>query len=139
MRPPYSREGPETIARCGSQRMIRAPMSTSLSTKKRRFSNIFSKIRIVPLAWVATASAIEVRSAGKDGQGPSSIFGIWSPRSFVIASSWPGGTRSEVPSSSTRTPSRSNAGTIETRSFGSTPSIVTSLPVTAASPMKLPT
>ena len=59
--------------------MIRAPIVTSLSTKKRRFSNIFSKIRIVPSAWVASASAIEVRSAGKAGQGPSSIFGIASP------------------------------------------------------------
>ena len=34
-------------------------------------------------------------------------------------------------------PSRSNAGRIETRSSGSTSSIVTSPPVTAARPMKL--
>ena len=32
---------------------------TSLSTKKSRFSNIFSKISTVPRACVATASAIE--------------------------------------------------------------------------------
>ena len=32
---------PITVARCGSQRMICAPMSISLSTKKRRLSNIF--------------------------------------------------------------------------------------------------
>ena len=56
--------------------MIRAPMPTSLSTKNSRFSNIFSKMSTVPRAWVATASAIDVRSAGKAGQGPSSIFGI---------------------------------------------------------------
>ena len=67
-------------------------MPTSLSTKNRRFSNIFSKMRIVPLACVATASAIDVRSAGNAGHGPSSIFGIWSPRSSCTCSSWPGGT-----------------------------------------------
>ena len=33
--------------------MIRAPIDTSLSTKNSRFSNIFSKIRIVPCACVA--------------------------------------------------------------------------------------
>ena len=76
MRSPYSCAGPVTTARCGSQRMIRAPMVTSLSTKKSRLSNIFSKIRIVPRAWVATVSAIDVRSAGNAGHGPSSIFGI---------------------------------------------------------------
>ena len=38
-----------------------------------------------------------------------------------------------------RTPSRSNAGWIDTRSFGSAPSTVTSPPVIAAMPMKLPT
>lgn len=32
---------PTTTARCGSQRMICAPISMSLSTKKRRLSNIF--------------------------------------------------------------------------------------------------
>ena len=36
--------GPATTTRCGSQTMIRAPMPTSLSTKNRRLSNIFSKI-----------------------------------------------------------------------------------------------
>src|ERR687894_284903 len=56
--------------------MIRAPMFTILSTKKSLFSNIFSKIRTVPCACVATASAIDVRSAGNCGHGPSSIFGI---------------------------------------------------------------
>src|SRR5829696_2849419 len=69
--------------------MIRAPRLISLSTKKRRFSNIFSKINTVPWAWVATASAMEVRSAGKEGQGPSSIFGICDPTSSRITRSWP--------------------------------------------------
>ena len=44
-----------------------------------------------------------------------------------------------VSPTSTRTPSRANAGRIETRSRGSTSSIVRSPPVTAARPMKLPT
>ena len=64
--------------------MIRAPIETSLSTKNRRLSNIFSKISTVPRACVATVTAIEVRSAGNAGQGPSSIFGIWPPRSSRI-------------------------------------------------------
>ena len=72
----YSRAGPVTTARCGSQRMIRAPMETSLSTKKSRLSNIFSKMRTVPCDCVAQVSAIEVRSAGNAGQTPLSIFGI---------------------------------------------------------------
>jgi hypothetical protein len=119
--------------------MMRAPIETSLSTKNRRFSNIFSKTRIVPHACVATATAIDVRSAGNAGQGPSSIFGTWSPRSFWITSSWSGGTRSQPSPSSTLIPSRVNAVRIDARSRGSTPSIVRSLLVTAARPMKLPT
>src|SRR3954452_2285795 len=75
---PYSLAGPVITARCGSQRMIRAPMLTSLSVNTRRFSNIFSKIRTVPRACVATATATDVMSAGNAGQGPSSILAIWS-------------------------------------------------------------
>ena len=41
---PTSCAGPVTTARCGSQRMIRAPIDTSLSVKNSRFSNIFSNI-----------------------------------------------------------------------------------------------
>ena len=41
--------------------------------KIRRFSNIHSCIRIEPSAWVARATAIEVRSAGNAGHGPSWI------------------------------------------------------------------
>ena len=77
--------------------MIRAPIDTSLSVKIRRFSNIFSKISTVPVAWVATATAIDVRSAGNIGHGPSSIFGIWAFTSSTIRSVWPGGTRTELP------------------------------------------
>ena len=70
IRCPSSVAGPVTTARCGSQRMILAPIPTSLSTKNRRLSNIFSKIRTVPNAWVATVRAIDVRSAGNAGHGP---------------------------------------------------------------------
>ena len=56
--------------------MMRAPIATSLSVKNSRLSNIFSKTSTVPLACVATATAIDVRSAGNAGHGPSSIFGI---------------------------------------------------------------
>ena len=61
--------------------MIRAPIETSLSTKNSRLSNIFSKMRIVPYAWVATVTAIDVRSAGNAGHTPLSIFGICPPKS----------------------------------------------------------
>ena len=66
--------------------MIRAPIDTSLSVKIRRFSNIFSKISTVPVACVATATAIDVRSAGNMGHGPSSILGIWACTSSTIRS-----------------------------------------------------
>ena len=71
-RAPRSRRGPMTIARCGSQIVISAPIEISLSTKNRRFSNIFSKISTEPSDCVASATAIEVRSAGNAGHGPSS-------------------------------------------------------------------
>ena len=71
--------------------MIRAPIDTSLSTKKSRLSNIFSKMRIVPCAWVATVTAIDVRSAGNAGQIPLSIFGICPPKSSSMCRRWPAG------------------------------------------------
>ena len=55
---------------------MRAPMAISLSTKNMRHSNIFSNIRITPSHWVAVTMAIDMTSAGKAGQGWSSIFGI---------------------------------------------------------------
>src|SRR5918912_713769 len=69
-RSPKSFDGPATTTRCGSQTMIRAPMFTSLSTKKSRLSNIFSNTSTVPRACVATTTAIEVRSAGNAGRAP---------------------------------------------------------------------
>ena len=75
-RSPRSRRGPITIARCGSQIVISAPMRISLSTKNSRFSNIFSKISTEPSDCVARATAIDVRSAGNAGHGPSSTL-VW--------------------------------------------------------------
>jgi len=48
---------------------MRAPIEISLSTKNIRDSNIFSNIRITPSHWVAVTIAIDIRSAGKAGQG----------------------------------------------------------------------
>src|SRR5437764_1042895 len=45
IRCPYSCAGPLTTTRCGSHRMIRAPIDTSLSVKKSRLSNIFPNLR----------------------------------------------------------------------------------------------
>src|SRR3954447_12810281 len=139
IRCPTSCAGPVTTARCGSQRMMRAPIEPSLSVKNRRVSNIFSNIRTVPNACVATVTAIEVRSDGNAGHGPSSIFGIAPPRSSCTINCWRAGTCTVSSPISTRTPSRPNAGMIESRSFGRTASIVTSPPLIAAMPMKLPT
>ena len=66
-------------------------METSLSTKNSRFSNIFSWISTSPSAWVASASAMLVRSAGNAGHGPSSIFETASPSSSRSRSFWSGG------------------------------------------------
>ena len=132
--------GPVTTTRCGSQRMIRAPIETSLSTKNRRLSNIFSKTSTVPRACVAATTAIEVRSAGNAGQMPLSIFGICPPRSSTIRRSWPGADADRAsPPPRARSRGVRKAGTIEIRSSGSTSSISRSPPVTAASAAKLAT
>ena len=91
MRWPKSCAGPLTTTRCGSQRMMRAPIDTSLSVKNSRLSNIFSKISTVPNDCVATVTAIDVRSAGNAGHGPSSIFAMCPPRSSWTTSCWSGG------------------------------------------------
>ena len=70
-----------TIARWGSHMTMSAPIRISLSVKIRRFSNIHSWTRIEPSAWVASATAIEVRSAGNAGHGPSWILLLYSPTS----------------------------------------------------------
>ncbi len=133
-----SRRGPTTIARCGSQIVIAAPINWSLSAKKRRFSNIFSWIRTEPSDWLARASAMLVRSAGNAGQGPSSTFGVWSPSSLRIFSRWLPGTITSAPWSSLRSPRRSNTRRIIRRSSGRVSLTTSSPPVTPASAMNEP-
>src|SRR5881296_326322 len=121
--PPWSGAGPAITARCGSHSTMRAPMPISLSTKKSRDSNSFSKISRIPSHCDATTIAIDMRSAGKAGHGPSSSFGTCPPRSGRIRRSWPASTISWVPSRRGRTPSRSNPNRILRRSSLRTPSI----------------
>src|SRR6266550_4106404 len=135
---PRKAEGPAMTARWGSHNTMRAPMPISLSTKKSRDSNSFSNTSNRPSHWVATTMAMDMRSAGNAGHGPSSSFGTWPPRSGRMRRSWPASTISLSPSSRGRTPSRSNASTVERRSSPRTPSIVIAPPVTAASPMNDP-
>jgi len=59
---PFSRLGPATIARCGSQSTMRPPIAISLSTKNIRDSNIFSNIRMTPSHCVAVTIAIVTAS-----------------------------------------------------------------------------
>ena len=63
---------------------MRAPMPISLSTKKSRDSNIFSNTSSMPEHCVAVTMVVDMTSAGKAGQGPSSSFGTWPPRSGRI-------------------------------------------------------
>jgi hypothetical protein len=82
---------------------------------------------------------MDVRSAGKAGHGPSSIFGICEPMSSFTVSSWAPGTRTELSPSSQLTPRRSNPGQIADMCSGTTSSMKMSPSVTAARPMKLAT
>ena len=65
------RSRPMTVARCGSQRMIWAPMSISLSTKNSRDSNIFWCTSTLPRAWVAVTRRMDRRSGVNPGHGAS--------------------------------------------------------------------
>src|SRR5213592_4092191 len=121
--PPWSGAGPAITARCGSHSTMRAPMPISLSTKKSRDSNSFSKISRIPSHCDATTIAMDMRSAGNAGHGPSSSFGTCPPRSGRIRRSWPASTISWAPSRRGRTPSRSNPNRILRRSSLRTPSI----------------
>ncbi len=60
-----------TKARCGSQSVIWAPISMSLSTKNRRLSNIFWCTNTLPFAWMAVTSTMLSRSGVKPGHGAS--------------------------------------------------------------------
>src|SRR5205809_1144391 len=137
--PPRSADGPAMTARCGSHNTIRAPMPISLSTKKSRDSNSFSNTSTSPSHCEATTMAMDMRSAGNAGHGPSSSLGTWPPRSGRMRRSWSASTTSFEPSRRGRTPSRSNAISVARRSPARTPSIVTAPFVTAARPMNEPT
>ena len=50
--------------------MILAPIETSLSTKNRRLSNIFSKMRIVPRVLSREHDGDRRQVGGKRGPGP---------------------------------------------------------------------
>src|SRR5438874_3921057 len=135
---PCNGDGPEITARCGSHSTMRAPMPISLSTKNSRDSNSFSNTSSRPSHCEATTIAIDIRSAGNAGQGPSSSFGTCPPRSGRMRRSWSASTMSLARSRRGRTPSRSNAISVARRSSGRTPSIVTAPFVTAASPRNEP-
>src|ERR1051325_9484466 len=70
---PVKRLPPTMMARCGSHSTMRAPIWISLSVKKRRDSNIFSKIITVPSDCAPTTTMIDKRSAGEGGQGAASV------------------------------------------------------------------
>src|SRR5438128_97594 len=135
---PRSGDGPAITARWGSHSTMRAPMPISSSTKNRRDSNSFSNTNSRPSHCEATTIAIDIKSAGKAGHGPSSSFGTWPPRSGRMRRSWSASTTSFAPSRRGRTPSRSNAMRVARKSSGRTPSIVTAPFVTAASPRNDP-
>src|SRR5918997_4934271 len=137
-RSPRSCEGPVMIARCGSHIVMSAPISTSLSVKIMRFSNIHSWMSAEPEHCVASATAIEVRSAGKAGHGPSWTLILCSPTSREMTRSWPPGTTTSAPSSSERRPRRSKTRRIMRRSLGIVSRMRSSPPVTPASAMNDP-
>ena len=130
--------GPTTTALCGSQRMMEAPIETSLSVKYMRDSNIFSCTNMLPVHWVAATIAIDVRSAGNAGHGPSSSFGTCPNASSRITSSLDPYTCRSEPSTLHSIPRRRKPIIVESRCSIGARSIVISLRVTAASPMKDP-
>src|SRR3954447_24583061 len=133
-----SRRGPWTSARCGSAMKMLAPIEISLSQKNRRDSNIHSWTRTSPSLWVASATAIEVRSAGKAGHGPSWTLEVCSPMSRSTTSRWPPGTMTSAPSSWVSNPMRRKTRRIIRRSSGSVSLIRISPPVMPAMAMNDP-
>ena len=106
--------------------------------KIMRFSNIHSWMSAVPSHCVASATAIEVRSAGNAGHGPSWTVILCSPTSRAIASSCPPGTMTSLPSSLECSPRRSKTKRIMRRSAGIVSPMRSSPPVAPASAMKEP-
>ncbi len=106
---PRRRAGPFTIARCGSHRVMSAPMSTSLSVKTSRFSNIHSWMSTEPEHCVASATAIDV-SRRERGQGPSCTFILCSPTSRLAMSCCSPGTTRSSPSATLCSPDARTRG-----------------------------
>ena len=106
--------------------------------KIRRFSNIHSWMSTEPSHWVASATAIDVRSAGNAGHGPSWTLDLYSPTSREAISLWPPGTITSAPSSSVCRPRRPKTRRIIRRSSGSVSLMRSSPPVTPASAMNEP-
>ena len=122
-RSPCSRAGPVTTARCGSQRMIRAPIRSSLSTKNSRFSNIFSKMQDRP-ARLRRDGERDRGQVGREGR-PRPVLDLRDLVAEVVANHELLARRDPTvrSPSSTSMPRRSNAWKIATKSFGSMSSI----------------
>src|SRR4051794_26549023 len=82
--------------------------------------------------------AIDVRSAGNAGHGPSWTFAVNSPASRSAMSCWSPGTTTSAPSSCVRSPRRSKTRRIMRRSSGTVSLMRSSPPVTPASAMNEP-
>ena len=131
-------------ARAADDRPVRvaerdpAPIATSLSTKNRRFSNIFSKIRTVPSAWVASARRSRSGRPGRPARGrPRSSGSCRRGRARRRASGRRARARRRRRSRSAGRAAEDQRGSSR-RSSGSTSRIRSSPPVTPASAMKLP-
>src|SRR3954451_2816600 len=132
------RRGPWTSARCGSAMKMLAPIEISLSQKNSRDSNIHSWTRTSPSLCVASATAIDVRSAGNAGHGPSWTLDVCSPRSRSTTSFCSPGTMTSAPSSRLSRPMRRKTRRIIRRSSGSVSLIRISPPVMPAIAMNEP-
>ena len=99
--------------------MIRAPIETSLSTKNSRFSNIFSKIEHRPPRLRRDGDR-DRRQVGRE-RGPRAVLDLRDLAAEVVLDHELLVRRDAQRSrrrARRRSPSRSNAGRIETRSFG---------------------
>ena len=99
--------------------MIRAPIATSLSTKNRRFSNIFSKIRIVALG-LGRERQRDRGEVGREGR-PGAVVDLRDRVAEVVldrAAAGPAARARRRPRSSTARPSRWNWRRIMTQVVG---------------------
>ena len=126
-----------TIARCGSQMVISAPIEISLSTKNRRFSNIFSKISTEPSDWVASATRDRGEVGGEGGPRPVLDLGlVVAGVALAPRAAGPRGRARRRRRARMCRPSRRKTSRIMRRSSGTQPWMRSSPPVTPASAMK---